>query len=196
MGRSIRSFDPVTLGHHECDAWIGYYRRDWRLVLGSAIGMVREGFGMSWPKTLYGAWLVLRANQAWAPYPDNDPEVARARMRRFYSLVDREHSLGINPEEAARREIAWWRIHRELQRERTGDDERELVAALAHLYAYIYDSDEASVTEAARHRALAMRTSDAWVADGCAPADPRLADERQDLVRSYSALLDAVTGPS
>jgi hypothetical protein len=30
---------------------------------------------MSWPRTLRGAWLVLRANQKWAPVPDNDPTV-------------------------------------------------------------------------------------------------------------------------
>jgi len=41
------AFDPVKVAAHECDAWVGYYRRDWRLVLTSAVGMVREGFGMS-----------------------------------------------------------------------------------------------------------------------------------------------------
>jgi hypothetical protein len=30
---------------------------------------------------------VLRANQLWAPYPDNHPKRARACMRRFYALV-------------------------------------------------------------------------------------------------------------
>jgi hypothetical protein len=38
-----------------------------------------------------------------------------------------------------------------------------------------------------------MDVSDEWVAAGCDPADPRLAKERQHLVRSYSALLDAVS---
>ena len=37
--------------------------------------------------TLYGAWLVLRANQLWAPQPDNDPDGARRTMQRFYALV-------------------------------------------------------------------------------------------------------------
>jgi hypothetical protein len=39
------TFDPVRLGGHECDTWVGYYRRDWRLVLWAAVGMVRVGFG-------------------------------------------------------------------------------------------------------------------------------------------------------
>ena len=44
-------------------------------------------FGMSWPRTVLGAWLVLRANQKWAPFPDNDPDAARALMARFYRLL-------------------------------------------------------------------------------------------------------------
>ena len=34
----------------------------------------RAGFGMNRVRTLQGAWYVLRANQVWAPYPDNDPD--------------------------------------------------------------------------------------------------------------------------
>ncbi len=186
-------FDPVRLAAHECDAWVGYYRRDWRLVLSAVVGMVRTGFGMSWPRTLLGAWYVVRANQVWAPYPDNDPDAARRLMARFYALVGRVHGLGLDPVEAARREVDWWHEHRVLQRERTDDDETALVAALTRLYAYVYERPEDSVRPAARHRALAMRISDAWVADGCHLEDPRVREERAELVASYSALLDAVT---
>ena len=49
--------------------------------------MVHSGFGMNRRSTVRGAWYVLRANQAWAPYPDNDPDAARELMRRFYELV-------------------------------------------------------------------------------------------------------------
>jgi hypothetical protein len=185
------SFDPVALGGHECDAWVGYYRRDWRLVLRAAIGMVRVGFGLSWPATLRGAWYVLRANQAWAPYPDNDPDAACAYMRRFYALVA-VHRLPLDPVEAARLEVDWWHEHRVLQRERTHDDESRLVASLATLYAYVYERPVSAMTPAARDRALAMRVSDAWVADGCDLTDPRVTEERALLVASYTSLLAAV----
>ena len=186
------SFDPVALGGHECDAWVGYYRRDWRLVLRAAVGMVRVGFGLSWPGTLRGAWYVLRANQAWAPYPDNDPDAARELMRRFYALVAAVHQLPIDPVEAARLEVDWWHEHRVLQRERTDDDESRLVASLTALYAYVYERPASAMTPAARDRALAMRVSDAWVADGCDVTDPRVAEERALLVASYTSLLAAV----
>jgi hypothetical protein len=197
MGRqgSVWIFDPVRLGGHECDAWVGYYRRDWRLVLTAAVGMVRVGFGFGWPTTLRGAWYVLRANQVWAPYPDNDPEAARRLMGRFYALVVSRKDLSIDPAQAARLEVDWWHEHRILQRERSASDELPLVEALAALYAYVYDRPPDLVRPAAQHRAAAMRISDAWVEDGCDRADPRLRQERDLLVRSYTELRDAVAGP-
>ena len=83
----LRTFDPVRLADLEYRAWVGYYLRRWPQVLIASVGLVREGFGMDWYLTLHGAWLVLRANQLWAPYPDNDPNRARACMRRFYAPV-------------------------------------------------------------------------------------------------------------
>jgi hypothetical protein len=50
----------------------------------ASMGLVRAGFGMDWSRTLPGAWLVLRANQLWAPYPGHDaqrPRVPSARLR-------------------------------------------------------------------------------------------------------------------
>lgn len=189
------SFDPVLVGRRECDAWASYYRRDWPRFLMAAVGMVRAGFGMSWPRTLYGAALVLRANQLWAPYPDNDAAGARDCMRRFYALVRREHGLDIDPGRAARFEVEWWRAHRAVQREPDAGhpQDAELVTALVELYSYVYGSDPDAVQEAAEQRARAMDLSDAWVAAGCHLADPLLRDERLALVASYTALLDAVS---
>ena len=192
---SMWRFDPVRLGRAECDAWVGYYRRDWSMVLRASVVLVRAGFGMSWPRTLLGAWYVLRGNQLWAPYPDNDPDGARAVMTRFYALVARDQGLDIDPARAAALEVAWWHEHRVLQRERTDDDETGLVRALCEVYAYVYGVP-ATVEAAARPRARAMRISDAWVADGCDPADERLHAERRLLVESYTRLLDAVAARS
>ena len=81
----LRSFDPARLADLEYRAWVGYYLRRWPQVLIASAGLVRVGFGLDWPRTLYGAWLVLRANQLWAPYPDNNPKRALACMRRIRS---------------------------------------------------------------------------------------------------------------
>lgn len=186
-----RTFDPVRLGETECAAWAAYYRKQWRPFLKSSVGLVSIGFGTGPLGTLYGAWLVLRANQVWAPYPDNDPDAARRFMQRFYTLVARNGRLRIDPAEAARREVEWWRIHRVHQRE-AGVTEDDLTAAVAHLYSYVYGVPEADVVEAARLRVLAMRHSDEWVEAGCDLANPLLAQERDALVASFTALRDAI----
>jgi len=193
----MRDFDPVRLGNAETDAWAYYYRREWAKVLRAFLVMIRVGFGLSWPNTLRGAWWVLRANQLWAPYPDNDPDGALALMRRFYALVARTSKESFDVDEAAKREVEWWRVHRLLQH--SGDlDPAALDDAFTALYAHVYSVPPDSVREAAGHRAEATRISDTWVADGCDPASPLLARERSELVRGYTALRGAVRpgGPS
>ena len=68
-----RSFDPRKVGLLECDAWVTYYRREWLKFLRAAVLLTRHTFALPWPETVRGAWLVLRANQLWAPFPNNDP---------------------------------------------------------------------------------------------------------------------------
>jgi hypothetical protein len=195
MPNAMRSFDPRRVGRLECDTWVTYYRREWWKFLRAAVSVTRHAFALSWPATLRGAWLVLRANQLWAPYPDNDPHGARRCMRSFYALVARRHGERFDVTEAARLEVEWWRIHRYLQRDEADGDEGALVEALAALYAHVYRVPIADVRLAARERALAMRHSDRWVAEGCDPASPLVPEERAALVRSYAALLAAVHRP-
>jgi hypothetical protein len=190
-GWGPRSFDPVRLGHQETDAWVAYYRHDWGTFLRSAVGMVRTGFGTDPGRTLTGAYHVLRANQLWAPYPDNDPNGARAQMQRFYAMVDGHLGLDLDPGRAARLEVEWWRLHREHQHDPDVSVEA-LVQSLVDLYSYVYDEPENSVRDAARFRVEAMDHSDAWVANGCDLADPLLTAERRALVASHTALRRAV----
>jgi hypothetical protein len=97
-----------------------------------------------------------------------------------------------DPVEAARREVEWWRAHGELQRDRADGDDTELVEPLANLYSYVYSVPLESVLPAAKDRAEAMVHSDRWVADGCGPRSPLIAEERQAPISSYEELLAAV----
>jgi hypothetical protein len=183
-----RSFDPVRVGNLETDAWAAYYRKAWRRFLTAAVGMVGAGFGMGRIDTVRGAWYVLRANQLWAPYPDNDPDSAREQMRRFYALVVRATGeLDIDPVRASVLEVEWWRLHREHQHDE-GTESRALVQALVDLYSYVYSADPEAMRPAAQARVDAMALSDRWVAAGCDLDDPLLAQERERLVASYTAL--------
>jgi hypothetical protein len=187
----MRSFDPRRVGRLECTAWVTYYRREWLKFLRAAVGLTRHSFALPWPATLRGAWLVLRANQLWAPYPDNDPDGARRCMERFYRLVAARHGEAFDVARAAWLEVEWWRVHRDVQRREIGNEEA-LADALAALYAHVYAVPAIDVRLAAQQRALAMRHSDRWVQEGCDLESPLVAQEREALVRSYAALLSAV----
>ena len=188
----MRSFDPRRVGDLECDAWVAYYERHWATFLQAAFGLTRESFGLSVPDTLRGSWWVLRANQLWAPVPDNDPDGARRYMGRFYRMVGQRQGESFDPVEAARLEVGWWRAHRELRYDRGEADERPLIDALIQLYSCVYSVPADSVGTAARERARAMIHSDRWVDAGRDPESPLIVQERTSLVRSYESLLDAV----
>jgi hypothetical protein len=178
----------------ETDAWVTYYRREWLKFLRAAVSLTRHTFGLPWPATIYGAWLVLRANQLWAPYPDNDPAGARRAMERFYRLVARQHGESFDPVRASELEVEWWRVHREHQHGE-GETDQALVDALAALYAYVYGVAPDEARLAGEQRALAMRYSDQWVQEGRDLESPLIPEERAALVRSYAALLAAVHRP-
>jgi uncharacterized protein DUF5995 len=186
----LRTFDPVAVGRLECAMWAAYYRREWARLLVLSVRVTRVAFGLDRGRALHGAWLVLRANQLWAP-GKGDPDGARRYMRRFYALLRLAYGEPADPAGAARLEVAWWAIHRERQ---AGDSQASepLVTALTRLYAFLYRADEAAVRPAAEQRAQAMDICDRWVAEGCALDSPLLAAERAALVRSYAALLAAV----
>jgi hypothetical protein len=189
----MRSFDPRAVGRLECRAWETYYQRRSVVFLLTSVRLVRAAFRMSWPRTLAGAWLVLRANQKWAPFPRNDPGAARALMTRFYRLLAAsEPGAAFEPARAAALEVEWWRAHRAAQHGGGAAATEALVGALQDVYAYCYGIERDAVRAAAALRAEAMGISDEWVAAGCDAADGRLERERALLVRSYAALLAAV----
>ena len=189
----LRSFDPFRLADLEHRMWVAYYLRRWPRLLADSARLLRLGFGTNLPRILQGAWLMLRAVQLWAPFPDNDPDGAQARMHELYALIRLRFGEPADPAQAARLEIDWWRAHRKrqyaLHPAETGD---ELVESVTRLYSHLSGKTEAMVRPAAAHRVQAMDLSDQWVREGCPPDSPLLPLERAALVRAYAALLAAV----
>ena len=188
-----RSFDPFRIADLEYRMWVGYYLRRWTHVLAALVRLLRLGFGTDVAVALQAAWLIMRAIQLWAPFPDNDPDGARAHMRGLYTLVRTRFGAPADPARAASLEIDWWRAHRKRQYAadpaQTGD---ELVESVTRLYSYLYGETEDAVRPAAVHRVQAMDLSDQWVREGCLPDSPLLPLEHAALVRAYAALLVAV----
>jgi hypothetical protein len=187
-----RDFAPVSMGTLESEVWVAYYRRHWLTFIRAGTACARENSGLSWPHTLACSWLVMRANQRWAPFPENDADGARREMARFYRILQRRYGEPRDPERAAALDINWWRVHRELQHGLGTSDESSLQEAITRYWAEVYDVAAMTLTDAAGQRAGAMRLSDRWVAEGCAPDSPLIAAIRATLVSSYRALLDAL----
>src|SRR6201987_6563984 len=134
----LRSFDPFRIADLEYQMWMAYYRRRWRNLLVASVRLLWLGFGADLARTLPGAWLMLRAVQSWAPFPDNDPDGAQARMRELYGLVRLRFGQPADPARAASLEIDWWRAHRKRQSSsdptETGD---ELVDSVTPLNSFL-----------------------------------------------------------
>jgi hypothetical protein len=186
--KSIRSFDPARVARLETENWEAYYQKRWGRLLWVSVSMVKEAFGLNLWQALQGAYLVGRAEIAAAPFPDNDIPRAEAYMRRFYTLIQRVHHEPFDVNEAARLEVNWWVVHRQLFLK---DDLSLLTRALEDLYVATFRLPREQVHEAADHRSEAMRYSDRWVNGSKASGDTLLAQVEAELFKSYTALRDA-----
>ena len=187
----IRNFDPFKIAHYEKENYVAYYQKDWLKLLRVSVGLVKESFGLSWLQAAYGAYLVARAEIAFAPFPRNDVPRAEAYMTRFYQFIKNVHREDFDVRRAAQLEVNWWSVHRKLF---GNSQNQELVDALTGLYAEAYGLNPAKVQTAARQRAWGMLVSDLWVNAG-KPADSALlAREEETLLQSYASLKEAIRG--
>lgn len=185
----MRNLDPRKLAHYEKENYVAYYQKAWLKLLRVSVGMVRESFGLSWLQAVYGAYLVARAEIAFAPFPDNNIPRAEEYMRHFYRFIKNIHREDFDVERASLLEINWWRIHREL----FGNAEnRELADALKLLYEEVYGAESEKFEEAAHQRAMGMLYSDLWVSEGKPTGSPLLIQEEEALYQGYKALKEAI----
>ena len=185
----IRNFDPHKIAHYEKENYVAYYQKDWLKLLRVSVSLVKESFGLSWLQAAYGAYLVARAEIAFAPFPDNDIPKAEAYMTRFYQFIKNVHREDFDVRRAAHLEVNWWSVHRKLF---GNAGNQELVEALTDLYAEAYGIEPAKVQVSARQRAQGMLYSDLWVNAGKPADSPLLVQEEDALLQSYTSLKDAI----
>jgi len=185
----IRRLDPRKLAYYEKENYVAYYEKNWLRLLRMSVGMVKEAFGLSWLQAIYGAYLVARAEMAFAPFPENDVPRAIAYVRRFYQFIKNVHREDFDIEQAAQLEVNWWGIHRKLF---GNEKNQELVDALTSLYEEVYGVELEKFKEAAYQRALGMLYSDLWVNEGKPANSPLLTKEEEALYQGYKALKEAI----
>ena len=185
----MRTFNPRRVAYYEKENYVAYYQKRWLRLLRVSVGMVKEAFGLSGWLAVYAAYLVARAEIAFAPFPQNNVPLSEAYLRLFYAFIQKVHGEAFDVEQAARTEVNWWIVHRRL----FGNPEnQELVDALAAQYAAAYGVPPAQVRAAAFHRAQGMLYSDRWVNEGQPANSPLLAQEEDELVKAYTALREVV----
>jgi len=185
----IRNFDPHKIAHYEKENYVAYYQKDWLKLLCVSVGLVKESFALSLWQAIYGAYLIARAEIAFAPFPDNDIPKTESYVKRFYRFIKNVHGEDFDVEHATKLEVNWWSAHRKL----FGNPEnQELVEALANLYAEAYGIPVERAQDAARLRALGMLYSDQWVNAGKPKNSPLLTQEEETLLQSYVALKEAI----
>ena len=185
----MRNFDPRKIAYYEKENYVAYYRKDWLKLLRVSVGMVREAFALSLWQAVYGAYLIARAEVAFAPFPNNDIPKAEAFVGRFYQFIKNVHREDFDVSRTAKLEVNWWIVHRKL----FGNAEnQELVEAVKSLYAETYGIESEKIHDAAFHRALGMLYSDLWVNAGKPAGSPLLDQEEEELYKSYVALKEAI----
>lgn len=185
----IRNLDPRKLAHYEKENYVAYYQKDWLKLLRVSVVMVKEAFGLSWLQAVYGAYLIARAEIAFAPFPVNDIPLTEAYVKRFYEFIKKVHKEDFDVDRAVKLEVQWWGVHRRL----FGNAEnQELVEALKCLYEEVYGAESEKFQEAAYHRAKGMLYSDLWVNQGKPAGSPLLVQEEEALYQGYKALKVAI----
>jgi len=186
----MRKFDPRRLAHYEKQNYVAYYQKDWLTLLRVSIRMVQEGLGFSLLQACYAAYLMARAEIAFAPFPENNLALAEEFITRFYTLIKETHREEFDVARAAKLELNWWVVHRKVF---ANHENQELVAALTALYAEAYEVDPDAVLPAARERAMGMLCSDLWVNAGKPKNSELLVREEEALYQSYVLLKQAIS---
>ena len=159
MATLVRDFDPDRLAALETGMWKAYYRRQPVRLFGLLVLALREQAHASTPRAVAAAALLTRAAAGFAR--------ATGEYDRFAADIVRGYRIlgfdGPTLEAAARHELRWWVVRREIglaAGEAAGD-------SITELYAALYGVPRDAVAEAGRLRGRASE-----VRDRGANADP------------------------
>ncbi len=178
-------FDPVRVARFERENYQAYYRRRWAELLRASVSLVREAFGLGLIDGVHGAYLVARAEMAFAPVRGNDVPRAVAYMRRFYELLNARLGMAIDVDLAARLDVNWWQVHRD---HFADPDTGPLAIALAEWMSVVYGLAAEQLMTSARWRAAGILCSDRWVRAGMPEPSTLLDEEEHALTLSYQIL--------
>ncbi len=124
---------------------------------------------------------------AVAAHDTREWDAAVEHAARYYAVIEKHSGLSFDPRQAGELEVAWWRIHDELEHEA---DKGPLVDAFSRLYAEVFGAPVDAVRQACELKAQATVEHDRAEDDG---VDPEQAERHwhaaaECLRSSYTAL--------
>ena len=153
----IRVFDPDEVARLETAMWRSYYDRRRLPLFGQLVALLQGQFHLQPLRAVTLAGLAARAAAVFQVGASHaDYRRALPYLERYYSWIRAVSEVPFDPARAARLELAWWIVHREVDDHPPGD----LEAALADLAAELYQVPAERLWTHASRRAEAMAIRD------------------------------------
>jgi hypothetical protein len=153
----IRSFDPEEVARLETAMWRSYYDRRRLPLFGQLVALLQGQFHLQPLRAVTMAGLAARAAAVFQVGASHaDYRGALPHLERYYHGIRAVSEVPFDPVRAARLELEWWIVHREVDDHPPGD----LEAALADLAAELYQVPAERLWTHASRRAEAMTIRD------------------------------------
>ena len=153
----IRVFDPDEVARLETAMWRSYYDRRRLPLFGQLVALLQGQFHLQPLRAVTLAGLAARAAAVFQVDASHaDYRRALPYLERYYTGIRAVGEVPFDPARAARLELAWWIVHREVDDHPPGD----LEAALADLAAELYQVPAERLWTHASRRAEAMAIRD------------------------------------
>jgi hypothetical protein len=153
----IRVFDPDEVARLETAMWRSYYDRRRLPLFGQLVALLQGQFHLQPLRAVTLAALAARAAAVFQVGASHaDYRRALPYLERYYAGIRAVSEVPFDPAVAARLELAWWIVHREVEDHPPGD----LEAALAALAAELYQLPAERLAAHAARRAEAMAIRD------------------------------------
>jgi hypothetical protein len=184
---TLYDFNPRNTGLYEAQLWKAYYDRNWPQALLLVFRLLRSQFNLSALQAALATYYSVRAAMAWAPR-QNDAEMVRTQLRRFYAVLRAATGAAFNPDAAGDAELEYWTVHRRIDGKK---GHPELTEALARIAAEVYGLSIAEAQSAGAARAHAADLVDDITAGRQEPSREAWSAIADSLRRAYSLLREA-----
>lgn len=186
---SLPDFNPEATGRAEYEFWRAHHEKDVPRLQAALESWTGQLYGLDSESAAEAVTFLLEATQH---HDARDWPQAVHSAERYYRVIQDQTDLAFSPKRAGSLEVAWWRVHDDL--EHTADKE-PLVKAFQDLYAEVFGISVADALPAAEAHVEATREHDrAEAADITAAGAARHWDAAEAaLKRSYELLATART---